>query len=47
MSLWCFGAYLAAAVIFSLLYWMALIVARRHDEEKGYLPPNDALYSGD
>jgi len=47
MSLWCLGAYLVSAVAFGLLYWMSLVVARQHDQEKGYLPTNDPLHSGD
>jgi hypothetical protein len=37
MSLLCFGMYLGVGLLFALLYWMSLVVGKKHDEEQGYL----------
>ncbi|HSL47308.1 MAG TPA: hypothetical protein VK897_27965 [Anaerolineales bacterium] len=47
MSLWCIGAYLVVALLFSSLYWMSLTVAKKHDEEKDYVQVIEAVFSGD
>jgi hypothetical protein len=42
-----FAVYLALGLLFASLCWMALVVAKKHDEEKGYLQINEPVYSGD
>jgi len=47
MSLFCLGAYFSIGLIFTLLFWMCLIVGRWHDEEKGYLQIHKSPYGAD
>ena len=47
MSLFCLGAYFSIGLLFTLLFWMCLIVGRRHDEERDYLQINEPTYGTD
>ena len=47
MSTLCVGAYLVVGLLFSSLFWMSLIVAKKHDEQKDYVQIIDAVFSGD
>ena len=46
MLLLCVSAYLVASLLFTALYWMSVVVGRRHEEENKYLLI-DAFDSGD
>lgn len=47
MSLWCLGSYLIIGLLFTLLFWMSLVVGRKHDGEKGYSQIHEPIYGGD
>ena len=47
MSLWCLGAYLVMGLLFVFLYWMCLVVGRRHDEEKVHSQTKEPAYGDD
>lgn len=36
MLLLCVSAYLVTGLLFTALYWMSMVVGRKHDEERGY-----------
>jgi hypothetical protein len=47
MSLLCLSSYLVIGLLFTSLFWMSLIVARKHEEERDYSQIHEPVYSGD
>jgi len=47
MSLLCLGSYIAIGLLLTSVYWMSLIVGRKHDEETGSSRIHKPAYGGD
>jgi predicted metal-dependent phosphoesterase TrpH len=47
MSLLCLGSYLVIGVLFTSLFWMSLVVGRKHDEKKSCSQIREPIYGGD
>lgn len=47
MSLYCLSAYVVIGLLFTSLFWMCLIVGRRHDEERSYSQLHEPTYGTD
>ena len=47
MSLLCLASYLVIGLLFTLLFWMSLVVGRKHDEKKTYAEVIEHVYGGD
>lgn len=48
MSLLCLASYLFTGLLFTSLFWMSLVVGRKHDDEKrGYAQVIEHVYAGD
>ena len=45
MSLLCLVAYVVIGLLFTLLFWMCLIVGRGHNEERGYSQVHEPTYT--
>jgi hypothetical protein len=47
MSLFCLGSYLFIGLLFTALFWMALVVGKKYDQEEGYLHAHKTASYGD
>jgi hypothetical protein len=47
MSLFCLGAYLFIGLLFTLLFWMALVVGKKSDKENSFLRVSETAFHGD
>ena len=47
MSLFCLASYLIVGLLFASLFWMSLVVGRKHDEQTSPAQVIELVFSGD